>query len=119
MRVVYLQYASDAITFFDYQTAYRRPAWMMEPRGPDVPGSLRWFPIVTMLQLAIDMIFANKTPMGFGHVYAPEHYLEGWLAVTGADKWTPDAIARLKQHLADRGRAPLQGPGDAYEGRGG
>ena len=119
MRVVYLQYASDAITFFDYQTAYRRPAWMLEPRGPDVSESLRWFPIVTMLQLAIDMILANKTPMGFGHVYAPEHYLEAWLAVTGADKWTPDAIARLKQHLGERGRAPPPGADNPYEGRGG
>src|ERR1700744_2475485 len=51
MRVVYLQYASDAITFFDYRDAYRPPAWMNAPRGPDVSPELRWYPVVTMLQL--------------------------------------------------------------------
>ena len=42
MRIVYLQYASDPITFFDVATLYREPDWMKEPRGPDVSrgGSL-------------------------------------------------------------------------------
>ncbi|MGY4471169.1 hypothetical protein ACVWWK_006878 [Bradyrhizobium sp. LB9.1b] len=82
MRIVYLQYASDAITFFAYRDAYRAPAWMSAPRGPDVSPELHWYPIVTMLQLALDMAVANGTPMGFGHVYAPEHYVDAWVAVT-------------------------------------
>src|SRR5262249_44720829 len=41
MRFVYLQYASDAITFFDYRDLYRRPDWMRPPRGPDVSPDLR------------------------------------------------------------------------------
>ena len=59
MRVVYLQYASDAITFFAYRDAFRAPAWMNAPRGPDVSPELRWYPIVTMLQLALDMAVAT------------------------------------------------------------
>ncbi|MCJ9705783.1 alpha/beta-hydrolase family protein [Bradyrhizobium sp. SHOUNA76] len=31
MRVVYLQYASDAITFFAYRDAYQSPDWMTAP----------------------------------------------------------------------------------------
>ncbi len=99
MRVVYLQYASDPVTFFDYRDLYRAPAWMAEPRGPDVSPELTWYPIVTMLQLALDMAVATATPMGHGHVYAPEHYVDAWLEVTGAGPWTPDAIMKLKQQL--------------------
>lgn len=61
MRVVYLQYASDAITFFAYRDAFRAPAWMTAPRGPDVSPELRWYPVVTMLQLALDMAVATNT----------------------------------------------------------
>jgi len=99
MRVVYLQYASDPVTFFDYRDLYRAPAWMAEPRGPDVSPELTWYPIVTMLQLALDMAVATVTPVGHGHVYAPEHYIDAWLEVTGAGPWTPDAIMKLKQQL--------------------
>ncbi|MDA9520212.1 membrane protein [Bradyrhizobium sp. CCBAU 11434] len=109
MRVVYLQYASDAITFFAYRDAYRAPAWMNPPRGPDVSPELRWYPIVTMLQLALDMAVATHTPMGFGHVYAPEHYVDAWVAVTDVNDWSAEALAKLKSYLAARAR---QAPGD-------
>lgn len=121
MRVVYLQYASDAITFFDYRDAFRTPAWMTGPRGPDVSPELRWYPVVTMLQLALDMAVATKTPMGFGHVYAPEHYVDAWVAVTDVHDWSADALARLKTHLAAAARKPADGnSNDApYTDRGG
>lgn len=119
MRVVYLQYASDAITFFDYGDAYRAPAWMDAPRGPDVSSELRWYPIVTMLQLALDMAVATNTPMGFGHVYAPEHYVDGWVAVTDVGDWSAEALARLKYQLATKARKTGAGNGDDDPDRGG
>lgn len=42
IRIVYLQYASDPVTFFDFYALYREPDWMKSPRGPDVSPSLRW-----------------------------------------------------------------------------
>ena len=122
MRLVYLQYASDPITFFDYRDAYRQPDWMKAPRGPDVSAELRWYPVVTMLQLALDMAVATGTPMGHGHVYAPEHYVEAWTAVLGAGRWSAAELASLKRHLADRARAAGGGEGPAgapYDNRGG
>ncbi|KJC41272.1 alpha/beta-hydrolase family protein [Bradyrhizobium sp. LTSP857] len=119
MRVVYLQYASDAITFFAYRDAYRAPAWMNAPRGPDVSPELRWYPIVTMLQLALDMAVATNTPMGFGHVYAPEHYVDAWVAVTDVNDWSADALAQLKSHLAAAARKPTQGSANDDPDRGG
>lgn len=120
MRVVYLQYASDAIVLFAYRYAYQRPAWMQEPRGPDVSPELRWYPIVTMLQLAVDMPAANSTPMGYGHVYAPEHYVDAWIAVTDVRNWSPEAIAKLKTYLANRARREVDTAADnPYSDRGG
>ncbi|KAG1189393.1 hypothetical protein G6F35_014092 [Rhizopus arrhizus] len=122
MRIVYLQYASDAVTFFDYRDLYRRPAWMDPPYGPDVSPDLRWVPVVTMLQLALDMSVSTHTPIGYGHVYAPQHYVDAWLAVTGAPDWPADALAGLKQHLMERTRAAMDdgdGKEAAYDNRGG
>ncbi|MBB1594617.1 alpha/beta-hydrolase family protein [Achromobacter sp. UMC46] len=122
MRIVYLQYASDAVTFFDYRDLYRRPAWMDPPYGPDVSPDLRWVPVVTMLQLALDMSVSTHTPIGYGHVYAPQHYADAWLAVTGAQDWPADALAALKRHLMERTRAAMD-DGDSkeapYDNRGG
>lgn len=98
MRVVYLQYASDAITFFDYHDFYRPPEWL-DPRGPDVSPELTWYPIVTALQIAVDTALATNAPVGYGHVFAPQHYINGWVEVTDNRDWTPDEIARLKQKL--------------------
>ncbi|MBR0743584.1 alpha/beta-hydrolase family protein [Bradyrhizobium japonicum] len=119
MRVVYLQYASDAITFFAYRDAYHAPDWMNAPRGPDVSPELRWYPIVTMLQLALDMAVATATPMGFGHVYAPEHYVDAWVAVTDVSDWSAEALARLKEQLAAKARKTSAGDADDDPDRGG
>jgi uncharacterized membrane protein len=99
MRIVYLQYASDAITFFDYHDFYRPPEWL-NPRGPDVSPDLTWYPIVTALQIAVDTALATSAPPGYGHVFAPEHYINGWLAVANIRDWSAEEIARLKQHLS-------------------
>jgi uncharacterized membrane protein len=101
MRIVYLQYASDAITFFDYRDFYRPPEWL-DPRGPDVSPELTWYPIVTALQLAVDTSLATNAPVGYGHVFAPQHYTDAWIAVTDARDWSADEIARLKLHLASK-----------------
>jgi uncharacterized membrane protein len=95
-RIVVLQYASDPITFFEPSAAWRAPAWLKKPRGPDVSPDLRWFPIVTMLQLAADMV-VGTAPRGFGHEYAPADYISAWLALTEPQGWTEAEIGRLRQ----------------------
>jgi uncharacterized membrane protein len=94
-RIAFLQYASDPITFFDPRYVWRAPDWMQEPLGPDVSPDLRWFPVVTMLQLAADMIVGDAPP-GFGHEYAPTHYLDAWLALTEPEGWTDSELERLR-----------------------
>lgn len=60
--------------------------------------------------------------MGYGHVYAPQHYVEAWVAVAGAGSWSPEAQAALKRHLwdhAQRGSDDRDGEEGAYDNRGG
>jgi uncharacterized membrane protein len=102
-RIAYLQYASDPITFFDVRSAFRRPDWMRPPRGPDVSAALRWYPVVTMLQLAADMAAgADATPPGFGHNFAAEHYIDAWIALTEPNGWSDDMTTRLKGRFRSR-----------------
>jgi uncharacterized membrane protein len=95
-RIVFLQYASDPITFFDFNIAWSEPDWMLKPRGPDVSPDLRWFPVVTMLQVGADQI-VGTAPRGFGHEYAPSDYIDAWLALAEPEGWTPTEIGRLKE----------------------
>jgi uncharacterized membrane protein len=100
-RIVFLQYASDPITFFSPDIAWSEPDWMREPRGPDVSPDLRWFPVVTMLQLAADMV-VGTAPTGFGHEYAHEDYIDAWLGLTEPDGWTATDVERLKDFFRSR-----------------
>ncbi|MFK4823456.1 alpha/beta hydrolase [Paenochrobactrum sp. BZR 588] len=104
IRTVYLQYASDPIVFFEYSSLYSKPSWMDDPRGPDVSAEFRWYPVVTFLQLALDLAMATTTPMGYGHVYAGEHYIDAWREVLDLQDWSLDDLNRLKDKFrANRG----------------
>jgi uncharacterized membrane protein len=96
MRLVFLQYASDPITFFEVASAYRPPDWMTDEPAPDVLKNLRWYPLITMLQLAVDMPISDAVPKGFGHVFAAEHYIDAWVALTDPQGWHTEDTERLK-----------------------
>jgi uncharacterized membrane protein len=97
LRIVFLQYASDPVTFLDPAALYREPEWMKGRRGPDVSDRLRWFPIVTLLQLTVDAAVATSTPPGYGHVYAPDDYIDAWVALTEPQGWSAERLESLKK----------------------
>ena len=97
MRLVFLQYASDPITFFEVTSTFRPSAWMIGERAPDVLDNLRWYPLITMLQIAVDMLVATDVPKGFGHVFAAEHYINAWVALTDPENWQAEDTERLKE----------------------
>ncbi len=95
VRMVYVVYPSDAIVFFEESMFYRQPEWLQPPRGDDVSPLLRWYPIITALQVGIDMMLSAEVPPGHGHDYAVEDYISAWNAVTSPDDWTDEAAQRL------------------------
>jgi uncharacterized membrane protein len=100
VRLVYLQYASDPITFFSPDLFLHKPEWLSGERGPDVSPELSWFPVVTGLQVAFDMLGASALGTGVGHLYAAAHYIDAWIAVSEPRDWTHDEVRRLKTHLS-------------------
>ena len=94
IRLVFLQYASDPIVFFDPSLAFARPDWLRGQRGPDVSAKMRWIPVVTMLQVGFDMAVALGV-RGYGHDYIAEHYIPAWAETTQPAGWTAAREAAL------------------------
>ncbi|HAU75965.1 MAG TPA: hypothetical protein DCW88_10670, partial [Agrobacterium sp.] len=57
---------------------------------------------VTLLQLGLDVAAATTAPIGYGHVYAPEHYIDAWTEVTAPSGWNAEDIQRLKMFFKAR-----------------
>ena len=110
LRIVYLQYPSDPIVFFEPSLAYREPLWLSGPRAPSVSPLLNWYPVVTLLQLALDMALAQTAEIGYGHVYSPQDYFDAWVAVTDPQRFAAGEIEALKEKLTRHGgREKLDG----------
>lgn len=101
VRLVFLNYGSDPIVVFTFDTGVRPPAWLSGERPPDVTRELRWYPVVTMFQVALDMLIAQKVPR-FGHFYVAADYIDGWTAILGSTDLAPAQIATLKAVFAKR-----------------
>jgi uncharacterized membrane protein len=39
-------------------------------------------------------------PIGHGHYFAPQHYIDAWIAVTAPEGWTAEAVEGLKARFA-------------------
>lgn len=101
MRFVYVQHASDPMTFFATELLYQKPDWLVGERGPDVSPYLDWYPIVTFLQIACDLPMATSVPTGYGHNIAPTSYIDAWIAVTAPPDWSNGDTKRLKRVFAE------------------
>lgn len=95
IRNVYIQYASDPMVFFSTDLLWRRPAWL-DDRGPDVSPYLTWYPVVTFLQIAFDLPMSTSVPVGYGHNYSPDDYIDAWVSVTDPPGWTAKKTKSLK-----------------------
>ncbi|MEM6635331.1 MAG: alpha/beta-hydrolase family protein [Pseudomonadota bacterium] len=97
LRVAFLQYASDPIVFYEPASLWRAPEWMREPPAADVSPDLIFVPVVTQLQLALDMALSTALPQGYGHNYVAEHYIDGWVEILQPTPWTGADTVRLKE----------------------
>lgn len=102
LRIVFLQYSSDPIVFYDPYSVWRAPPWMNDPPAEDASEHMRFVPIVTQFQLALDMALSFGASPGHGHAYYAQDYIAPWVQVTRPEGWTDEDTERLKA-LCDNG----------------
>ncbi len=107
LRIVYLQHASDPMSFFSTDLAYVRPNWLGPDRGKDVSPYFRWFPVVSFFQIAFDIPMATNVPLGYGHNFAPTNYIDAWIEVTQPKNWNTADTENLKAHFIGFNPQPL------------
>lgn len=59
-------------------------------------------PIITAMQLAVDLPLVSSVPLGYGHNFATDSYIDAWFEVTEPVDWSDFDINRLKAHLAKK-----------------
>lgn len=100
-RVVYLQNASDPITWWNPRLAYRKPDWAGPPAAPDRSPAFRWVPGVTFIQTMVDLADSLGVPAGHGH-YFGANVVDGWVAIVRPDGWTNADTRRLRAVVTRR-----------------
>ena len=106
-RVLYVQHASDPVTFFSPDLLLNRPDWLLpDQRGADVPDRFDWVPLVTMWQVLLDLPAAGSVPEGFGHLFTREANAQAWIDVTRPEGWNAADSDALRRHLRTTDPAP-------------
>jgi uncharacterized membrane protein len=95
-RVLYLQYPSDPIVWWNPDLLLQRPDWLEEARGRDVLEDMHWIPFVTFWQVSADMVHSTATPSGHGHVYRGDH-ADAWATILQPPGWSPERSRELRQ----------------------
>lgn len=125
-RVAVVQFASDAIVWWDKELFYRQPAWLREPGSRGVPApraqhvdvvdDLRWVPFTTGWQVAVDMLNTKRAPADHGHNYR-DIMVPVWRGVLGDDllavEYTADVERRIIAWITAHSRDTRDGLGPA------
>ncbi len=94
-RVAYAQHANDPVVWWSPQLLVREPDWLAEPPGPGRTPTMRWYPVVTFLQVTVDQFTGVDVPDGQGHNYGGAMPAT-WAVASQPPGWTPDDTARLE-----------------------
>ncbi|NED94461.1 hypothetical protein G1H11_03945 [Phytoactinopolyspora alkaliphila] len=95
-RVLFLQHASDPVSFWSPELIWSQPDWMREPPGPDVLPNFNWYPFVTFWQITADMAVSALMPEGHAHNYGGE-LVDAWLKVMPPEhEWSEPELEELR-----------------------
>ncbi len=101
MRLIYIQHATDPISFFSPDIFYKKPEWLIGQRGPDVSPFLHWRPVVTFFQILFDLTApVDTTPIGHGHHFSANSYIDSWISLTDPPNWNDQMTSKLKELFA-------------------
>lgn len=107
-RVLYLQHATDPVTWLSPELLWRAPDWLeADQRSPDISPAMRWFPVVTALQVTVDMLVGEAVPASYGHNYG-DVVLTAWQQIVPASGPSLDtpALKRIQTELESYSSIP-------------
>jgi uncharacterized membrane protein len=93
--VVYLRHDSDPVVRWSPRLLLIRPEWLGARRPVDVPAAVRWLPLVTFVQVTVDLASANRMPPGNGHNYRGEA-VDAWVLLVKPPGWTAAQTVALR-----------------------
>lgn len=105
-RLLYLQHATDPVTWLSPELLWSAPEWL-EPdqRSPDISTDMRWIPVVTGLQVAVDMLAGEAVPAAYGHNYG-DVVLLAWQQVVPTSDMSTEAMSRIQAELESYSTIP-------------
>ncbi len=93
-RVAYLQHANDPVVWWSPALLVQKPDWLSEPPGPGRTPTMRYYPVLTFLQVTVDQFVGVDVPSGQGHNYGTSMPAT-WAAVSRPPSWTDADTQRL------------------------
>lgn len=105
-RVLYLQHATDPITWLAPALFWSEPEWLeADQRSADISPRMRWIPIVTALQVSVDMLVGEAVPAAYGHNYG-DVVLTAWGLIDDNPDLTPEALQRIQTEIESYAEIP-------------
>ena len=95
--IVFAAHANDPVVYWSPDLLLRKPDWLDQPLGPGVMPQMRWIPIITFLQVGMNLISGGEPPE-VGHNYSANMAVAVALAVR-PDGWTTQQTLDLQAAL--------------------
>jgi uncharacterized membrane protein len=97
--IVFAAHANDPVVYWSPSLLLHEPDWIQAPLGPGVSTHMRWAPIITFLQVGMDLI-AGGEPPEVGHNYSANMGIAVALGVS-PEGWTAEKTATLQAALPE------------------
>jgi uncharacterized membrane protein len=98
-RVAYFQHANDPVVWWSPQLLFREPDWLLEPPGPGRTPTMRYYPILTFLQVTVDQFTGVDVPQGQGHNYGTS-MPAAFATVTQPPGWADADTVKLEKLIS-------------------
>lgn len=95
--ITFVAHPNDPVVYWSPDLLLREPDWLKAPLGPGVAPEMKWYPIITFLQVGMDLISGGEPPE-VGHNYAAGIGPAVAMTISPAG-WTPELTAKLQAAL--------------------
>lgn len=96
-EIAYLENATDPVIRWDPELIWNEPRWIyaQTSRSND---RFEWYPVVSFLQITVDMALALDVPVGYGHRYGVDS-AEVWRELIQSTDWDDAKQQKLEDTL--------------------